>query len=178
MSDPSSFFLAHRNRILEASRRGLLVDLACGRGRHCIAAAETGAHVIGVDRNGSFLAALRHAAQERHLRVECVRADLERDYGLPLLAGSCAAIFVFRFLYRPLAAAIEAALQPGGLLLYETFTRDQATLAGGPRNPAFLLEAGELPQLFPNLEVLATWEGITEGERPSAIARLAARKPA
>lgn len=178
MPDPSSFFLAHLGSILDASRRGALVDLACGRGRHCLAVAEAGAHVIGVDRNGGFLEALRRTARKRHLPVECVRANLERDPGLPFLPGSCAAILVFRFLYRPLAPEIETALQPGGLLLYETFTRDQASLAGGPRNPAFLLEPGELSTLFPNLERLATWEGTTDGAHPTAVARLAARKPA
>jgi SAM-dependent methyltransferase len=177
VSGPSSFFLAHLDGILEASRRGPVVDLACGRGRHCIVAAEAGAHVVGVDRNGDFLAALRRAARERHLPVECVRADLERDPGLPFLTDACAVILVFRFLYRPLAPGIEAALQPGGLLLYETFTHDQVALAGGPRNPAFLLERGELPKLFPNLEVLSSWEGTTAGERATAVARLAARKP-
>jgi len=177
MSGPSAFFLAHAARVRTAARRGPVVDLACGRGRHCLAAAAAGAHAVGLDRNGESLADLRDAARLRRLPVDCVRADLERDPDLPLRAGSCAVILVFRFLYRPLAARIERALQPGGLLLYETFTRDQAELAGGPSNPAFLLERGELPRLFPNLEALEHWEGRTAGDRPTAVARLAARKP-
>ncbi len=84
---------------------------------------------------------------------------------------------MFRFLFRTLAPAIEAALAPGGLLLYETFTRDQARLDGGPRNPQFLLEPGELRSLFPGLEVLAYEEGTRAGGRPEAHASLAARKP-
>jgi len=177
MSEPSAFFAAQAARVRAAARRGPVVDLACGRGRHCLAAAADGAHAIGLDRNRDFLEELRQTARRRRLRVDCVRADLERDPHLPFKTGSCAVILVFRFLYRPLAPRIEAALQPGGLLLYETFTRDQAELAGGPSNPAFLLEPGELPGLFPGLEILEHWEGRTAGERPTAVARLAARKP-
>jgi hypothetical protein len=47
----------------------------------------------------------------------------------------------------------------------------------GPRNPAFLLEPGELPTLFPGLEILGASEGWSEGSRPEALARLAARRP-
>jgi hypothetical protein len=71
----------------------------------------------------------------------------------------------------------RVSLPPGGLLLFETFTVHQAEFATGPRNPAFLLAEGELPELFPRLEVLAFWEGVANGSTPAAVARLAARKP-
>ena len=95
-----------------------------------------------------------------------------------MAAGTCAAILVFRFLHRPLAPAIEAALAPGGLLLYETFTREQRTLGYGPTREAFLLAPAELPTLFPNLVPEHTWEGIEPSDpRPEAVARLTAHKP-
>jgi hypothetical protein len=84
---------------------------------------------------------------------------------------------VFRYLHRPLAADIARALAPGGLLLYETFTIRQRDLGYGPGNPAFLLRQGELPRLFAGLDLLASWEGTTAGEKPAAVARLAARRP-
>ncbi len=174
---PSPFFVEQTAQLRSAAKRGPVVDLACGRGRHCIAAAESGAHAIGVDRNPSFLADLRAAARTRGLRVDTIRADLERSAKFPLKPGCCAVILVFRFLFRPLAPRIEEALRPGGLLLFETFTVHQRQFAAGPRNPAFLLDAGELPELFPGLEVLEFWEGVTDGSSPAAVARLAARKP-
>jgi SAM-dependent methyltransferase len=178
MAPPSPFFVKQTARLSSAAKLGPVVDLACGRGRHCIAAAEGGAYAIGVDRNPELLAELCAVARERGLRVDAVRADLENPAEIPLKPGCCAAILVFRFLFRPLAPRIEEALLPGGLLLFETFTVRQRELAGGPRNPAFLLAEGELPELFPGLEVLAFWEGVTEGPQPAALARLAARKPA
>jgi SAM-dependent methyltransferase len=171
---PSPFFVRHTARLRAAAQRGPVVDLACGRGRHCIAAAAAGARSIGVDRNAVFLAELRAQARRRQLGVESIRADLEAAPEIPLMAESCGAILVFRFLFRPLAPRIEKLLQPGGLLLYETFTAHQQALGTGPRNPAFLLADGELPQLFPGLEVLEFWEGVSGG---AALARLAARRP-
>jgi len=132
--------------------------------------------VVGIDRDPRALATLAAAARARALPAAALRADLETPHGIPVRAGTCGAILVFRFLFRPLAPAIAAALAPGGLLLYETFTIDQRSLPQGPRNPAFLLEHGELARLFPTLEVLDGWEGIREGPEPEAVASLCARR--
>lgn len=174
---PSTFFVAQNARLRAAAMRGPVADLACGRGRHCLASAEAGARTIGVDRNPEHLVTLVGEARSRGLAVDAVRADLENDREIPFRASACAAILVFRFLYRPLAPRIVEALQPGGLLLYETFTTRQRDLPTGPSNPAFLLAPGELRELFSGLEVLEYWEGLTDGDTPAALARLAARKP-
>lgn len=176
MAPPSPFLLAWLDALAKEARGGPVVDLACGRGRHALAVAARGVRVIGVDRSHEPLAELAQTAERRGLAVCRVRADLEAGHGIPLAAGSCAAILVFRFLFRPLAAGIVEALRRGGLLLYETFTERQVELGWGPRNPSYLLRPGELRDLFPGLEVVEYWEGISEGERPEAVARLAARR--
>jgi len=174
---PSPLLAAELPRLREAAARGPVVDLACGRGRHALVVAEAGIAVLGIDRDPRALAALAGAARARALPVTALRADLETPHGIPVRAGACGAILVFRFLFRPLAPAIAAALAPGGLLLYETFTIDQRSMAQGPRNPAFLLEPGELPRLCPALEVLGYSEAIREGPEPEAVASLCARRP-
>jgi hypothetical protein len=108
--------------------------------------------------------------------VAAVRADLEGPPALPVRIAAWGAVLVFRYLHRPLAPALAALLRPGGLLLYETFTRDQRELGHGPRNPAFLLERDELRGLFPELEIVGYEEGRFGEERPEALARLAARR--
>lgn len=175
---PSPWLVAWREALVQQATRGPVLDLACGRGRNALAAAAWGVPTLGLDRNRDFLAGLVREAAAGGLPLHAIRFDLEQGYGIPVKAGTCAAILVFRFLFRPLAPAIEEALAPGGLLLYETFTLDQRKLGYGPEREAFLLSPGELPRLFPNLSIEATWEGVEEsGPRPEAVARLAARKP-
>jgi SAM-dependent methyltransferase len=71
-------------------------------------------------------------------------------------------IVVVHYLHRPLFPVLLDALRPGGVLVYETFTRAQAA-RGRPTNPAFLLEPGELLRLIQPLEVLASREGDYDG---------------
>jgi SAM-dependent methyltransferase len=179
-AQPSAFFARHRVALRDAARLGPIVDLACGRGRHALAAARAGLRTLAIDHNAGFLEGLASRARSEELPLQCVRFDLEVGLELPVRASSCGAILVFRFLHRPLAPAIEHALAPGGVLLYETFTTAQLERGTGPRSPAFLLEPGELPRQFPGLEVLAHSEGprLREGpEDEDATARLFARKP-
>jgi len=177
LAPPSSFFLEQCERLRAVAHLGPVVDLASGRGRHSLVAAARGMRVIAVDRNRDFLVELAARARGQNLPFEGIRADLESPAEIPLKPASCGAILVFRFLFRPLSPQIAAALCPGGLLVYETFSAHQRELAGGPRNPAHLLAEDELPELFPSLEVLDFWQGVTPGKSPTAVARLAARRP-
>jgi SAM-dependent methyltransferase len=172
---PSLLFAAEATRLAAAGSPAL--DLACGRGRHALALARLGVCVIGLDRDPGRLAALSAAARAEALPVRALRADLEANDTLPLASASCASVLVFRYLHRPLAGEIVRVLRPGGWLLYETFTLAQRELAAHPRNPAFLLEPGELPRLFPALLVLRAEEARVAAPGPEAVARLVARKP-
>ena len=153
------------------------MDVACGAGRHALALATRGIAALGVDRDALRLRELAERARVESLPLRVVRADLEAAPSLPWGASRAGALLVFRYLHRPLCAALAASLRPGGLLLYETFTVAQRELGHGPVNPAFLLEPGELPALFPTLEVLSFEEGLTRDARPVALARLCARRP-
>jgi hypothetical protein len=86
--------------------------------------------------------------------------------------GAWSAILVFNYLHRPLFAALRRALAPGGVLIYETFTIGQRQ-RGRPRNPAFLLQPGELLDLVAPLEVVRSREGDYGGK---LIASVAARR--
>jgi len=177
VSDASPHVLAHLAALRSAARAGPVVDLACGRGRNALAIARAGIPVVGLDRDAGHLRELEAASRGAGLPVRALRADLESAPRPPLADGSCAALVVCRYLHRPLAPLLEEILQPGGWLLYETFTLHQRDLGYGPRNPAFLLDPGELATLFPRLEICFRWEGISDEPRPAAVARLTARKP-
>jgi tellurite methyltransferase len=177
VSDASPHVLAHLAQLRDATSLGPVVDLACGRGRNALAIAARGIAVLGIDRNAEFLGELSRAAAQRGLSVRAARADLEAAPNPPLAEGRCGALVVCCYLHRPLAPALESLLAPGGWLLYETFTIHQRELGYGPENPAFLLQPGELPALFPRLAIAHYWEGTSDEPRPAAVARLAARKP-
>jgi SAM-dependent methyltransferase len=176
-AEPAALVLAERERLREAAALGPVLDLACGSGRNAVALAAAGLPVVGLDRARARLAALARVAHARGLRLALLRADLESGCAIPLASASCGAVLVFRYLHRPLASEIERVLRAGGVLLYETFTVHHKELAQHPRNPAFLLEPGELESLFPGLRVLRAEETVVRAPATEAVARLVARKP-
>ena len=102
------------------------------------------------------------------------QVNLEQDGVNPLEGLTFSAILVFRYLHRPLIPCIAKSLKQGGILMYETFTAEQARF-GKPKNPDHLLKAGELLSWFKDWEVIYTFEGIV-GAPPKAVARLVCRK--
>ncbi len=172
---PAAFLVEHR-RLLPA--RGKALDVAMGTGRNALYLASLGYEVTGIDVSGVAVARCREEASRRSLRIEAVRADLE-SYALPRAAYDV--VVDFYYLQRDLAPQIEAALRPGGVLVFESFTTEQRRFGWGPQQEEFLLRPGELRSLFPGLEELAYREGVAESESgrgPKAVAGLVARKPA
>jgi SAM-dependent methyltransferase len=173
----SALVTEHLDEIRLAAARGPVIDLACGRGRHALYLARSGIPALGLDRNRDHLRELEVSARPLATKPTPVRCDLETGRGIPVQSGACGAILVFRFLFRPLAPAIEEALCPGGILLYETFSLAERESGRGPRRKEFFLEPDELPALFPKLHVISYREGPDDGTPPTFTARLLARKP-
>ena len=165
---------------------GAALDLACGRGRNAIFLAEHGRPVTAVDWSQAALDLLEKRAQTLRLPVrriqrtedaqlggtgiDLVQADLE---SAQLGVNRYFLIVCVRYLQRSLFSQICRALRPGGMLLFETYTKAQLDFSGGPRNPAHLLDRGELRRAFPELQTVFYRELRAE----QGIASLAARKP-
>jgi SAM-dependent methyltransferase len=164
--DPPSAWLAQwlaRLKADGAPRRAL--DVAMGRGRHAVLLSAAGYATFGVDVR---LDAVRDAvARAPGLRAWC--ADLTM---VPLPRERFDVVVVTRYLQRDLFGALQDALVPGGVVLYETFTVGQRRLGRGPTSPDHLLHAGELRARFAAFELLSYEEAST----PDAVARLAARR--
>ena len=167
--EPATWLTAHR-ALLPASGRAL--DVACGRGRHALWLAREGFHTTAIDRDARVVAAVN--ARARADRLPLVAAAMDLETGLVTLGTAYDVVVVVHYLHRPLFPAILAAIRPGGVLVYETFTRAQAA-RGRPTNPAFLLEPGELRRLVAGLEVLDAREGDFDGRMVASV--VAARKP-
>jgi hypothetical protein len=118
-----------------------------------------------------MVASLNSEAGRLGIRVRADVVDLEAP-GATLGVDAYDVIVVVHYLHRPLFPALKAALRPGGVLVYETFTVDQAA-RGKPTNPDFLLRHGELRELVTPLAVLRFREGEADG---GLVAGIVARK--
>jgi hypothetical protein len=93
--------------------------------------------------------------------VSFVQTDLERDP--ECWTGTWDVINVQRFLDRRSLPLLPKRLRRGGYLLYETFIDRQAESGRTPRNPAFLLRAGELREAAGRgLTILDDREGLSD----------------
>lgn len=145
---------------------GTALDLGCGMGRDTVALAATGWRVTAVDVLPEAIERGRELA-ERYAPgrvIEWAVEDLEGAEDPPCLArGPFDLVVSIRYLHRPLLAAAEALLRPGGMLVVETFTVENRRVHGRPRRDAHALQLGELPGLAPTLAVARHDEGWHDG---------------
>ena len=145
-----------------------VLDLAAGRGRHALFFAERGHRVTAVDRDVSGLPA--------HPNIELLQADLEDGSPWPLGTRRFGAAIVTNYLHRPLMPALLGAIDPGGVLLYETFMEGNERF-GKPSRPEFLLRDGELLDLVRDrFSVIAYEARMISEPRMAMVQRIAARR--
>ena len=143
---------------------GVVLDLACGSGRHARWLAAQGFDVLGVDHDPAALASLAGV-------VPTLQTDVESG-PWPLVGRLFDGIVITNYLWRPLTAQVLSALAPGGVLIHETFAHGQQTI-GKPSRPDFLLQPGELLQICAGLRVVAFEDGF-ESEPARFVQRIAA----
>ena len=138
-----SAFLAEQIEVVEAMLPGRkALDIACGEGRNGIFLAGRGFAVTGVDISDRGLAKASKWATDAGVDIAFIHADLEVES----LAGRWDLILNFNFLLRDLIPQEVNALNPGGVILFETLL-DSANLPG-EHNPDFFLKPGELATIF------------------------------
>lgn len=153
--------------------RGLALDVASGEGRNALLLAGLGLEVAAVDISLRALEKCLRAARDGKLRIHPVVADLN-SFLIP--TGIFDVVINFNYLQRDLAPRLAAALKPGGILIFETFTVDHLRHKPG-FNPDFLLGRGELSRMFRGLRLIKYREAeIRAGRGASAVASLIARR--
>lgn len=151
---------------------GVVLDVACGAGRHLRHLAALGHPVTGIDRDLSGVADL-----SRVEGFELMEADIE-DQAWPLeSARRFDAVVVANYLHRPLWGVLAGSLSDDGVLIYETFAVGNERW-GRPSNPAFLLRPGELLEVAAEhgLTVVAYEHGSVTAPRPAMVQRLCATR--
>ncbi len=168
---PSSWFLWHAHLIRPGAR---VIDLACGAGRHSLAAAALGARVTGIDRDPAKLAVARERAAAARLSIDWREVDLEGPW--PEL-DRFDAVLVFNYLDRASMPRIVGLVAPGGRLMMETFLEAQRESGWGPTSECHLLRPGELAHLVAPLTILHGREVFetVDAERWRAVASVVAQ---
>jgi len=149
---------------------GAVLDLAAGGGRHGRWLLDHGHPITFVDRTTEPLEDLTEQDG-----AEVIKADLENSPTWPLGDRRFAAVIVVNYLHRDLFPQLMASLQPGGVLIYETFARGNEGYSR-PRNPDHLLKSGELlDAVHDKLQVVAFEHGqVTNADIPGIKQRLCA----
>lgn len=128
---------------------GCSLDLACGLGGNALLLAKQGLESHAWDLSSEAVAGLGRQADALGLSVHTQVRDVEAN---PPGPAEFDVLVVAHFLDRELFPALIRSLRPGGLLFYQTFSREAVTGAG-PSNPQYRLAPNELLGLCTGLVV-------------------------
>ncbi len=159
--EPDPFLLTAYDEFIHPQfpRGGLALDVAGGLGRHAIWLAELRWKVKVIDISEVAFEKAQRKADERGVEIDFLVRDLNtwspdrRRYDL---------ILVFYYLQRDLFPALEAALKPGGLLIYKTYTEEHKKYGLKSLPEEYLLRPNELLRGFPSLRTLYYRETIQD----------------
>jgi 2-polyprenyl-3-methyl-5-hydroxy-6-metoxy-1,4-benzoquinol methylase len=165
--DRSQPFLRHHLALLP---RGHALELAMGEGHNAIFLAQQGFSVTGIDIAAGAVERALQLSQQAGVALDAHCLDL-RTTTLP--ADTYDVVTCFYYLQRNLFPQLMNTLKPGGMVVYETFTCEQAQF-GHPTNPEHLLQPNELLEFFRALRIRVYREVVVEG--PKAVASLIGEK--
>ncbi len=167
--EPSAWVVRHAKNIPSG---GTVLDLACGSGRHARLLCGLGHSVLATDIDLGRVKDL-----EGQSEIELWQTDLEQD-SWPFEEKQFTGIVVTNYLHRHHLGKLADCLTDSGILIYETFAAGNEKY-GKPSNPNYLLQPGELLQVFgARLDVVAFEQGLVHEPGPKVVQRLCARQQA
>jgi len=169
-TDPNGFLV----EMVKGRKPGKALDVAMGQGRNTIWLALQGWDVTGFDPADQAIAAAQEEAKRRGVTIHTEVTTMEQfHFGenkwdlIVLSYAGCSEI----------AARVQKALKPGGMLVEEAFHTDalKTMKIGGS-----LCKPAELPNAFQDLRVIRYEEPVAKPDfapRPARVVRFAAEKP-
>ena len=151
-------------------QQGLVLDLACGEGQNSDYMQKLGLTVFALD----FSIIALKKAKKKNPGINAALIDLE-NFIIP--QGKFDIILNFYYLDRRLFPRIINGLKPGGLLFFETFSKEMSRIKPSIRLE-HLLEKNELKEAFQSLEPLLYEEVRLEKSQNNVkyVTRLIAKK--
>jgi SAM-dependent methyltransferase len=153
--------------------KGRALDAASGVAINGLYLAQLGLQVFALDISEIALKLAVQRASSTGVSLNAAVIDLSQPW---LPAEHFAVIVNFHFLERATIPVYRRALKPGGLLLFDTFTKR----VDHPDTPDYYLDPGELFDWFQDFEIIHYAEqDLDPSERHSerGLAQLVARKP-
>ena len=170
-TEPNSF-LAENAKLLT----GPVLSLAEGEGRNAVFLASLGLDVLGVDGSEVGLAKAQKLADSKGVAIRTEVADLATYQPPANFYGSVVSISAHlpSDVRRRLYPLVEQCLKPGGIILFEAYSKSQLSRnTGGPKDPDMLMTAVDIQKEFSNCEVLLCHEierEVVEGEFHTGMA--------
>jgi tellurite methyltransferase len=145
-SEPSDYLADNINLITSLVPGRKATDIACGEGRNSIFLAKHGFDVLGLDISEAGLEKARGWMEREGLKIDFRLENME-GY---VFTEKFDLIINFNFLQRELIPKAVDALNPGGIIVFDT-------LVDSPHVPnthkkEFLLRPGELLRIFQGLD--------------------------
>ena len=165
-------FLSDARQFIAHSCEFIAADIACGGGRHALRMAAWGLRTVAIDFSLEALRLCKERARLAEVELETQCVDLEAP-NVDLGSERFDLVAVFNFLHRPLIPVLKRSVRRDGIIVYKTYTRKQLQFSTGPRNPKFLLDDGELQELFSEFRHLLFLESC----ETEATAALVAQRP-
>jgi len=164
---PSQYLVDH----IDLLPGGRALDVAMGRGRNAVFLATKGFDVVGIDISTEAITDALKLAKLSGVNIATHVVDLEQT---PDIEPDCYDLVIcFNYLQRSLIPQIKKGLHQGGMVVYETYTIDQARF-DRPKNPDYLLKHNELLHMFRDFRCIRYHEGVMEDRR--AVAGIIAEK--
>lgn len=158
--DPDPFLV----EVCADLRPGNALDLAGGAGRHAIWLARHGWRVTLSDVSDEGVSMARQRCSEAAVHVDLRREPLAETVGWTTGSGiHFNLITIFWFLAREAFDTLPGLLAPGGLLVYKTYTSENARFGSG-KSTQYALRPHELRTAFPKLQTVLyrEAEGVSE----------------
>jgi SAM-dependent methyltransferase len=153
-TEPDEFLTQAYAAFLSTSPSGSALDLAGGAGRNALFLLRRGWRVKLLDISEVGLQLAREKAEAEGLSSNMTAELVDLNTILDLGSADYDLVMVFNFLRRELFPALAAALKPGGLLVYKTYTTARQDFGSGPSDRRYLLEPNELREAFSSLNIL------------------------
>jgi len=157
--EPNEFF---RQEIDKLSSGHLLLP-AEGEGRNAVYASAKGWMVTAFDYSEEARKKALDLAMEKGVSINYKVADFQSVSLTEDHFDALAVIFAHAPDWQVVYPRLLSYLKPGGTLIMEIFSKKQMNnTSGGPRNPAMLLNAVEVNNVFSTMSKLTVWEEETE----------------